>query len=354
MNTSTWTQLSAVMRLELRKTFFTRRGWWIYILAFAPALLYLIHSIDSVRNHEQRQALAAANPVALYAIKQIQVGDTIEDVEKQLGPPYFHLTFKRREFEVRVYRYTNGDSDFAFNFFNGKVTRIDEEDRCNLQKDSAIFATTFQFFYLRLAVFFGCVGIFTNLFRGEMLDKSLHFYLLAPMRREVLLAGKYLAGLAAAVVIFTFGTALQIAALSWHFDKGVVPAYMHGTGWTDIASYLGITALACVGYGGIFLAAGLLFKNPIVPAAVVLLWEAANIFLPAALKKISVIFYLQSLCPLVASPDKDMSPFLRLLLSSAEPAAPWVAIGGLLAVTALVLTIAGLRSRKLEINYGTE
>ena len=354
MNTSVWTQLFAVMRLEMRKTFFTRRGWWVYILAFAPALLYLIHSIDSVRNHEQRQALAAAHPVALYAIKQVAVGDSVEDVEKALGPPYFHVTFKRREFEVRAYRYTNGDSDFNIQFFNGAVTRIDEEERCNLQKDSAIFATTFQFFYLRLAVFFGCVGIFTNLFRGEMLDKSLHFYLLAPMRREVLLAGKYLAGLTVAVVTFTLGTALQIAALSWHFDPGVVPAYLHGTGWTDIASYLGITALACVGYGGIFLAVGLVFKNPIVPATVVLLWEAVNIFLPAALKKISVIFYLQSLCPFVAAPDKDMSPFLRLLLSSAEPAAPWVAITGLLAVTALVLTIAAMRARRLEINYGTE
>ena len=36
-----------------------------------------------------------------------------------------------------------------------------------------------------------------------MIDKSLHFYLLAPIRREVLLVGKYLAGLIATVVIFT-------------------------------------------------------------------------------------------------------------------------------------------------------
>jgi hypothetical protein len=354
MNTSVVTQLGAVMRLEMKKTFFTRRGWWVYILAFAPALLYLIHSIDTVRNHEQRMALAAAHPVSTEAIHAIAIGTSLEDVEMQLGEPYFKFGFRRREFEANVYRYTDGDSDFAFNFFNRKLTRIDEQDRCNLQKDSAIFATTFQFFYLRLAVFFGCVGIFTNLFRGEMLDKSLHFYLLAPMRREVLMVGKYLAGLLAAVVTFTLGTALQIAALSWHFDAGAVPAYLAGSGWHDIASYLGVTALACVGYGGIFLAAGLLFKNPILPAAAVLLWEAANMFLPAALKKISVIFYLQSLCPVVAAPDKDMSPLLKLLLSSAEPAAPWLAITGLLAVTVLVLAIAGARARKLEINYGTE
>ena len=47
-----------------------------------------------------------------------------------------------------------------------------------------------------------------NLFRGEMLDKTLHFWFLAPVRREVLLAGKYGAGLIASVVIFAGGAML--------------------------------------------------------------------------------------------------------------------------------------------------
>ena len=74
---------------------------------------------------------------------------------------------------------------------------IHRRDFETLPKSQLIFATSFQFYFLRLAVFFGCVGIFINLFRGEMLSKSLHFYMLTPMRREVLLAGKYLAGLLA-------------------------------------------------------------------------------------------------------------------------------------------------------------
>ena len=217
-----------------------------------------------------------------------------------------------------------------------------------------IFATVFQFFYLRLAIFFGCVGIFMNLFRGEMLDKSLHFYLLAPMRREVLLAGKYLAGLIAAVVIFTGSTALQLAAFSWHFEPSVRAEYLHGPGWGQIAAYLGVTALACLGYGSIFLAAGLLFRNPIIPAAAVLLWESINLFLPAALKKISVIFYLQSLCPVVAPPGRDMSPLLALLISNAEPTPPALAVAGLIVVTLGVLAIAARKVRTLEINYGAD
>ena len=36
-----------------------------------------------------------------------------------------------------------------------------------------------------------------NLFRAEMSNRTLHFWLLAPARREVLLAGKYAAGLIA-------------------------------------------------------------------------------------------------------------------------------------------------------------
>ena len=68
-------------------------------------------------------------------------------------------------------------------------------DYDTLGQDIQIFAGIFQFFYLRIAIFFGCVGIFSNLFRGEMMDKSLHYYMLAPVRREVLVDGKFLSGL---------------------------------------------------------------------------------------------------------------------------------------------------------------
>jgi ABC-type transport system involved in multi-copper enzyme maturation permease subunit len=347
-------QIAAVIRLELKKTFLARRGMWVYLLAILPALLYLIHAIDVTRDHEHRMALAAAHPVSSESLRAIQPGMSTEAVVQAVGEPYAQNSIRRRQFQATTYRYTDGENDFAFFFMNGNLTRINEQDRCNLAKDSAIFATVFQFFYLRLAVFFGCVGIFVNLFRGEMLDKSLHFYLLAPMRREVLLAGKYLAGLIVAVVTFTAGTALQIAALSWHFDPGQVSSYLAGPGWGQIGAYLGVTVLACVGYGSLFLTAGLLFRNPIIPAAGILLWEAANLFLPAALKKISVIFYLQALCPVVAAPDPNMSAILKLLISSAEPPRAWVAVAGLLIVTMAVLAVAAAQARRLEINYGTE
>ena len=71
-----------------------------------------------------------------------------------------------------------------------------------LGDDSVNYAAMFQFFYLRGAIFFGCMGIFSNLFRAEMLEKTLHYYYLTPLRRELLVAAKYLAGLTMAVVLF--------------------------------------------------------------------------------------------------------------------------------------------------------
>ena len=111
---------------------------------------------------------------------------------------------------------------------------------------------------------------------------------------------------------------------------------------------------ACLGYGSIFLAAGLLFRNPIIPAATVLVWEGMNVFLPAALKKVSVIFYLQSLSPVVAPPDANMPALQKLLVTAAEPATPAVAVLGLLALTIVVLAVAARKARQLEINYSTD
>lgn len=352
-----WAQIRAVIRLEMRKTFFARRGLWVYLLALAPAALFFADSINVLRDRDRRAELESTHPVRAEALRSIDTGMSRDEVEKKLGPPYAQSTFtSRRRNESHstiVYRYTDGENDYVFTFRDDELTRIRTTEVRKIASDSLIFATVFQFFFLRLAIFFGCVGIFTNLFRGELLDKSLHFYLLAPIRREVLLVGKYLAGLIATVVIFTGSTALQIAAMGWHLTGPAMTEFLRGPGWGQIGAYLGVAALACLGYGSVFLAAGLLFRNPIVPAAVVLLWESANPFLPAALKKISVIFYLQSMCPVVARPN-DMPALAALLLSSAEATPVAWAAGGLVVLTLAVLALAARQARKLEINYSSD
>jgi ABC-type transport system involved in multi-copper enzyme maturation permease subunit len=222
---------------------------------------------------------------------------------------------------------------------------------CELGRDSLVFAAMFQFFYLRLAIFFGCVGVFMNLFRGEMVEKSLHYYLLAPVRRDVLLVGKYLSGVAATAAMFCSGTALALVALLVHVPRATAEQYLFAAGGLGhVFAYLGAALLACVGYGGVFLLMSFLFRNPIIPAALALVWESMNPFLPSLLKKISVIFYLQSLCPVPAQIRGDWS-FLAVV---AEPTPAYLAVPGLLLVTLAGLWFAARKVRGLEINYGTE
>jgi ABC-type transport system involved in multi-copper enzyme maturation permease subunit len=254
----------------------------------------------------------------------------------------------------RELTYFDGRRKADLEFVNDKLVSKNIRFLLNFEEDRQIFAATFQNFYLRLAIFFGCLGIFMNLFRGEMLDKTLHFWFLVPARREVLLMGKYGAGLIASTVIFTGGALLCFGAMLWSHNPVEVQAYWQSSGPSHIFWYAATAILGCFGYGSVFLAAGLLMRNPIIPAAIILGWESINGFLPALMQKLSVLYYLQSLCPVPAPMDETMPALLKLLLAPAEPASHTEAILGLLAVTALVLWIARFAILRMQVTYSTE
>lgn len=247
--------------------------------------------------------------------------------------------------------YFDGRREAQLHFEDDKLTSREIRPLLNFEEDREAFAGIFQYFYLRLAVFFGCLGIFMNLFRGEMLDKTLHFWLLAPARREVLLAGKYAAGLIASAVIFAGGALLCFVVMMWPHDPVEVGAYWQGAGMAHAFWYTMAALLGCIGYGSVFLAAGLLLRNPIIPAAVLLGWEGIINFLPEILQKVSVLHYLQSLCPVPAPIDKSAPAVIQLLLSPAAPASRLGAMLGLLALTVLVLWIACIAIRRMQVTY---
>jgi len=261
----------AVVRLEVRKTFLSKRSLPVYLLAMLPVLLFLGR--------------------ALFA--------RIPESEQRLA---------------------------------GSVT---------------IFGVIFQTFILHVCVYFGCVAIFSNLFRGEVLDRSLHYYFLAPVRREVVVIGKYVSGFLAGSLVF--GASTLASALLLYVPHGRALALehlFHGPGLSHIFWYLVVTTMACLGYGAVFLTVGLYFRNPLVAAVLILGWESIIFLLPPLLKKISVTYYLQSLCPFQINQESIA------ILASAAPV--WMAIPGLLAVTGLLLLIAARRSRTFEVVYGAE
>jgi len=265
-----WTaQFLTIARIELRKNFFTARGFWVYLLAFAPVAVIGLHAL--------------------------------------LG------------------------------------------HRGRIGEDTQILAGIFQFYYLRLAIFFGCMGIFTRLFRGEMIERSLHYYLLAPLRRPLLVLGKFVAGAITATAFFGLAVFASFLLMYGNFGPAGIE-FIFGAGSRHLTAYLGITVLACLAYGAVFLALSLIFKNPIVPGMVLMGWEAINPVLPAMLQKLSIIFYLRHLAPVRVAADG----IFALLTVVTEPVPAWQAVAGVLLLTALVLTYACFRVRRLEISYTTD
>ncbi len=356
MNAMWLKQLGAVIRLEIRKSFFSKRSLWIYLLALAPLGIFGGHALEVKLNRERRVEMSRQTPgVSVEKWRRIEEGATREFVVELLGPP---PSSARRGSSRRVretLRYSDGSSEFFVYLRDGVVTSTNMREGCDFGQDLIIFAGVFQFFFLRVAVFFGCVFVFINLFRGEMLDKSLHYYFLAPVRREIVVLGKYLAGLVATVVVFGTSSALQSMVMNLHYDPAVLEQYLtSGGGWRHAFSYVGVTALACAGYGSVFLASGIVLRNPLIPAVVIEIWESINGLLPSLLRKFSVIYYLKSLCPVDVPVDRSVPPPLALMALNVEPVAPFVAVLGLVAVAGALLLMASFKARRLEINYGSE
>lgn len=221
----------------------------------------------------------------------------------------------------------------------------------NFNDLSKIYALLYHSLLLRTVVFFGCAWIFMNLFRGELVDRSLHYYFLSAVRREVLVTGKYLSGLITSIILFTATTVLAMLLLYFpHFYSQSVRFFTDGLGLNHLLAYAGITMLACVGYGAFFLVVGLFIRNPIIPALLLYGWEWLNFLLPPLLKKISVIHYLNSMMPVPLSAAISEGPLAVVV----EPTPAWISVPSMLLVTVVVLILAAYRTRHMEIRYGND
>ena len=266
-------QISVLVRNEVRRNLFTRRRIWVYLLALIPVIIILLHYF----------------------------------LDKNASPS-------------------------------------------QLEEDTFVLAGIVQLYYLRLGIFFACMGIFTWLFRGEMVERTLHYQFLVPVRKEVLVVGKFLAGAIISIALFE-AALLACFYLTYSRLGSTGRSYVFdGPGLSQLGSYLLVTALACVGYGAMFLALSLLFKNPIIPGAMLMGWEAFAPIFPAWAQRLSVTFYLKHLCPVKLPVDGPMAIFTIV----AEPVSPFIAIFGLLCLTVAILVMSCFLIHRLEVTYTAE
>lgn len=221
---------------------------------------------------------------------------------------------------------------------------------CSIERDTVVLAWVFQLFYVRVALFFGSLGIFVRLFRGEMTEQTLHYYLLAPLRREVMLVGKYLAGILGSAVLFVVGGATSFVLLYLHHGARITPFLIDGSGFAQLGAYLGVLVLGSIGYGAVFLATNVAFKNPALFAIAFFGWEAINGMLPAALQWLSVTFYLKPLFPM-APPVVGISGLFTVVV---EPIPVWLSVVCVISFSFVAVTLGALRVRTVEIDQAAD
>ena len=223
---------------------------------------------------------------------------------------------------------------------------MSESERVHSNLSTTEFAQVYHFFLLRFIVFFSAALLFVKLFRGEILERSLHYQLLAPVRREVLAVGKYIGGLLASASILGVTVVLTMVLFYLPHGSSGMAHLTSSRGLGEVAAYFATTVLACAAYGALFLLAGLFFKNPMVPAVLFLGWEVLTPFLPGFLKLLSIIHYLGSMEPVPIS----QGPFALM----AQPVPEWLAVTALVAISVGLLALGAWKTRGIEITYSTE
>lgn len=217
----------------------------------------------------------------------------------------------------------------------------------SIENARRIFGYIFSTLIMGAVLFLGNAAIFTTLFRGEILDRSIHYYLLTPVRREVLVIGKYLAGLGAASVLF--GLCTLICFLLVYVPFGVeqfITDLSNGIVMQQLGLYLGIVVLGSMGYGAVFMTTGLLFRNPLIPIVVVAGWEMLHFILPPALKIFSIIYYIKGLLPI----PMDEGPLAVIV----APPPLWISIVGMFGLSVVTVLISIVILKSLEVRYTEE
>src|SRR6266700_1992674 len=142
-----WAQIRSIIRLEMKKTFFAKRGLWTYVLALLPLLLFIGHAIET--SHEQgrsyRLAQLGEKHLTYQDLLAIKTGMTKQEVNALLGrpPESFHWNEQKQSEETpsavvahEGHHYSDGINDLYLDLSDGKVDDIHIHEAYNLGEES--------------------------------------------------------------------------------------------------------------------------------------------------------------------------------------------------------------------------
>jgi len=84
-------QIWIIAQVQLRRVFFSRRSFWVYLLAIFPAVMFVGHGIDV----KIRQARWTSRTASAAVIESIREGDTDVEVLRRAGTPIQDYTYNQ-------------------------------------------------------------------------------------------------------------------------------------------------------------------------------------------------------------------------------------------------------------------
>jgi ABC-2 type transport system permease protein len=199
-----------------------------------------------------------------------------------------------------------------------------------------MIASSFLHFYILLyAIFFG-----TALFGDEVDNRTLVYLLMKPISRMTLVLGKFATYLVCGLMlVIPYVIALYLILVS-------------ANGFRALQDNLNLLCLhslvlfmALLTYGALFTFLGALTRFAIYfGIALCFLWEQVLVFIPAPLKKWTIMYYLQCLFPRSQGGHASMEIF-----TGTTP--PGHALAVLFAVTVTCLILAGFTLVRKEYNF---
>jgi ABC-type transport system involved in multi-copper enzyme maturation permease subunit len=216
----------------------------------------------------------------------------------------------------------------------------------SLADSQSTLALVFRLGHLRWITFLAATGLFGSLYAGERTERTLHHAFLQPVTRRALTVGKYFAG----VIILTTASfaAWLVTSVTWLLPHGLGTALAATLSWRgllDLVQLAVVIFLASVAYGGLFTLAGAVMRSPPVLALIVLAWEGLCAFMPLAVQRFTIFYWLDSMLPVRV-------PITNVLAVLAEPA-PWpLCVLVCLGVGVACVLGAANRAERMELAYG--
>jgi ABC-2 type transport system permease protein len=172
---------------------------------------------------------------------------------------------------------------------------------------ASIFGLMIWLLYIRfiipiLGVFFG-----TALIADEVDDKTITYLFTRPIPRSAVLLGKYLAYLAATVLLVLPSVVLVYFLIVPIGNSTIASSF------PSLVKDLGMLAIGLAAYGAVFAFVGTRLKRPLIVGLVFAFgWEPGVLLFPGYLKRFTVAYYLQALVTHEMPQDSAVSMIMQV------------------------------------------